>query len=71
MLSRRQTLALALANGLALTDRTALAAGEAAAPTVKSPVSFAVPPGACDCHVHVIPDPARFPFWSFTAAPLR
>ncbi|MGU3407445.1 amidohydrolase family protein [Methylobacterium brachiatum] len=64
MLSRRQTLALALANGLALTDRTALAAGEAAAPTVKSPVSFAVPPGACDCHVHVIPDPARFPFWA-------
>jgi predicted TIM-barrel fold metal-dependent hydrolase len=23
-----------------------------------------VPPGACDCHVHVFPDPAHFPFWS-------
>jgi len=25
-------------------------------------VDFAVPPGACDCHVHVFPDRARFPF---------
>ncbi|SFM80694.1 amidohydrolase family protein [Methylobacterium pseudosasicola] len=63
MLSRRQTLALALANGLALTGPPARAAGQAAAPTVKTAVSFPVPPGACDCHVHVIPDPAKFPFW--------
>ena len=27
-----------------------------------SGVDFAVPPGACDCHVHVFPDGARFPF---------
>lgn len=60
MLSRRQTLALAAA-GVALTDRTASAAD--AAPTVGTPVDFDVPPGACDCHVHVIPDPAKFPFW--------
>ena len=33
------------------------------ASAVKTPVSFAVPPGACDCHVHVFPDPAQFPFW--------
>jgi len=36
----------------------------AAAPsTVKTPVSFEVPRGACDCHVHVF-DPARFPYFS-------
>ena len=34
------------------------------APTVRTPVAFEVPRGACDCHVHVHPDPARFPFWS-------
>ncbi len=33
-------------------------------PTVKTPVDFKVPAGACDSHVHVFPDPARFPFWS-------
>jgi len=27
-----------------------------------SGVEFAVPPGACDCHVHVFPDARRFPF---------
>jgi len=45
------------------------AAGRSAAPaaqahTVRTPVNFPVPPGACDCHVHVFPDPADFPFWS-------
>jgi predicted TIM-barrel fold metal-dependent hydrolase len=34
-------------------------AGLAAAPTVRTPVDFEVPRGACDCHVHVF-DPARF-----------
>jgi predicted TIM-barrel fold metal-dependent hydrolase len=35
----------------------------AAAPsTVKTPVDFDVPPGACDCHVHVFSDPHKFPF---------
>jgi predicted TIM-barrel fold metal-dependent hydrolase len=29
--------------------------------SVLSPVNFPVPPGACDCHVHVIGDPERFP----------
>src|SRR6185437_6802766 len=27
----------------------------------RSPVDFAVPAGACDCHVHIVGDPARFP----------
>ena len=61
MISRRNTLKLGL--GLAVLGAgNAIAADEA--PTVKTPVNFAVPPGAVDCHVHVIPDPAQFPFWS-------
>jgi len=31
------------------------------APTVKTPVDFEIPRGACDCHVHVF-DPAHFPY---------
>jgi predicted TIM-barrel fold metal-dependent hydrolase len=38
------------------------AAGAAAPSTVKTPVEFEVPRGACDCHVHVFSDPAKFPF---------
>jgi predicted TIM-barrel fold metal-dependent hydrolase len=34
------------------------------APTVKTALNFAVPEGAADCHVHVIADPEKFPFWS-------
>ena len=59
MITRRD--GLALAGAMALTSHRASAA---AAPTVKTPVNFVVPRGACDCHVHVNPDPARFPFWS-------
>jgi predicted TIM-barrel fold metal-dependent hydrolase len=33
----------------------------ATAPTVRTPVNFDIPRGACDCHVHVF-DPARFPY---------
>ena len=36
-------------------------APRAAAATVRTAVDFAVPPGACDCHVHVF-DPAHFPY---------
>ena len=42
---------------------TALAMGPARAATRTTP-SFEVPAGACDCHVHVFPDPARFPFFA-------
>ena len=31
---------------------------------MKTPLSLDVPANACDCHVHVFPDPARFPFWN-------
>ncbi len=62
MLSRRTFLITAGAMGAA-----GIAGGgarAAAAPTVKTPVNFAVPAGACDSHVHVFPDSAKFPFWS-------
>src|SRR5437764_1488123 len=29
-----------------------------------TPVNFDVPAGACDCHTHIHPDPAKFPFFS-------
>jgi predicted TIM-barrel fold metal-dependent hydrolase len=59
MLSRR--------DGIKLAGVAAMiggAAQAATAPTVKTPVDFKVPANACDCHVHVFPDPVRFPFWS-------
>ena len=37
-------------------------AAGAAPSTVKTPVGFEVPRGACDCHVHVFSDPDKFPF---------
>ncbi len=61
MLSRRDAMTLAVAASVLATGGEVQAAG---APTVKTPVNFKVPAGACDCHVHVFPDPARFPFWS-------
>lgn len=65
MLSRREGLGLALGLGAG----TALRPGEAsaqAAPvsTVRTALTFTPPAGSCDCHVHVFPDPAKFPFWS-------
>lgn len=41
--------------------RTRPSPGGTEADTVLTPVDFAVPAGACDCHVHVIGDPARYP----------
>jgi predicted TIM-barrel fold metal-dependent hydrolase len=62
MLSRRTFIAMAGAAGAAtLGSKTTKAAS---APTVRTPVNFDAPSGACDCHVHVIPDSAQFPFWS-------
>lgn len=60
-ISRRNGLKLAASAAALGSSHTAWAAD---APTVRTAVSFAVPPGACDCHVHVFPDPAAFPFWS-------
>jgi predicted TIM-barrel fold metal-dependent hydrolase len=65
MLSRRDGLRLAGAVAAASLGGANFARAQtAAAPTVKTPVKFDVPPGAVDCHTHVFPDPAKFPFWS-------
>jgi predicted TIM-barrel fold metal-dependent hydrolase len=65
MITRRQSLTLAGATALVspLAPYSATAAPSTAR-TVKTPVNFKVPPGACDCHVHVFPDAGKFPFWS-------
>src|SRR5258708_1104764 len=36
--------------------------GKGSQPSTK--VNFEVPAGACDCHVHVFGDPARYPFFA-------
>jgi len=38
-----------------------MAALLATAPQPRTPINFAVPPGACDCHTHIFGDPQRFP----------
>jgi predicted TIM-barrel fold metal-dependent hydrolase len=60
MLTRRAMLSQIGAAGVALKA----GAGLAAAPsTVKTPVDFDVPRGACDCHVHIF-DSVHFPYFS-------
>jgi predicted TIM-barrel fold metal-dependent hydrolase len=59
---------------LAVTRRDVLRAAVAAAALGRvrttiaqpliTPVSFDVPAGACDCHVHIHGDPAKFPFFA-------
>ena len=53
-MTRREALA---AGALAFGGRVAFA--KAAQPA--TPLNFAVPAGACDCHTHIFGDPARFP----------
>ena len=63
MLTRRDMLKAGLAAGVA-----GFAAGErildAAAPQPRTKVNFDVPPGGCDCHVHVFGDPKQYPFFA-------
>jgi predicted TIM-barrel fold metal-dependent hydrolase len=60
MLNRRELLLASVAAGVAMNTKTAFA--KAAQPA--TPVNFEVPPGACDCHTHIHPDPEKFPFFS-------
>jgi predicted TIM-barrel fold metal-dependent hydrolase len=48
-----------VAAGVAMNNNTAFAT--AAQPA--TPVNFAVPAGACDCHTHIHPDPEKFPMF--------
>jgi predicted TIM-barrel fold metal-dependent hydrolase len=46
--------------------------GFAKASQPATPVGFAVPPHACDCHTHIYGDPEKFPLWpgrSYTPEP--
>jgi predicted TIM-barrel fold metal-dependent hydrolase len=59
MLTRRAMLGrVGTAAGAAWAMRAGVAAGAAS----RTAMDFEVPRGACDCHVHVFGDPARFPF---------
>jgi predicted TIM-barrel fold metal-dependent hydrolase len=62
MVSRRDVLKLAVAGAAALGRRSARMSAAASQPA--TPVRFAVPPGACDCHTHVFGDPRRFQYAS-------
>ncbi len=63
MLTRRRMLShIGAAGAASLTLKAGV--GLAAAPsTVKTPVNFDIPRGACDCHVHIF-DPVHFPYFS-------
>jgi predicted TIM-barrel fold metal-dependent hydrolase len=68
MLTRREVLIGTFAAGTFAPLR-----GAGAEPSMpKTRVSFEVPAGACDCHTHLHPDPAKFPFFagrSYTPEP--
>src|SRR5262245_10638851 len=56
-LTRRDLLAKATAASVACSGGVIYA--KASQPA--TPVNFDVPPGACDCHTHIVGDPAKFP----------
>jgi predicted TIM-barrel fold metal-dependent hydrolase len=60
MLTRRSMMLASIAAGATMNNKTALA--KAAQPS--TPVNFDIPAGACDCHTHIHPDPAKFPFFA-------
>lgn len=60
MLTRRSMMLASIAAGVAMNSRTVLA--KASQPA--TPVNFDIPAGACDCHTHIHPDPAKFPFFA-------
>src|SRR5690242_11069867 len=62
MLTRRDVVRNGLMAGAAtLLARPAPLFASASQPSTK--INFAVPPGACDCHVHVFGDPAKYAFF--------
>ena len=58
--TRREILTGAVATGMLLRGRP----GFAKASQPATPVNFAVPEHACDCHTHIFGDPAKFPYFS-------
>jgi predicted TIM-barrel fold metal-dependent hydrolase len=63
MISRRQVLLSSIAAGVTtvLQPVDFISAG---ASQPSTPLDFAVPSGACDCHTHIFGDPRQFPWFS-------
>ena len=61
MISRRKLLFGSMAAGAAALWRSNLLFAKAAQPA--TPVDFAVPPNACDCHTHIFGDARQFPWF--------
>src|ERR1700712_583335 len=59
MPTRRDVLLASIAAGVTMKARSVFA--KAAQPATA--VNFEVPAGAVDCHTHIHPDPAKFPFY--------
>src|SRR5947199_9774099 len=60
MVTRRDVLRGVVAGAALMNARFGFA--KASQPT--TPVNFAVPAGACDCHTHIHGDPAKFPWFA-------
>jgi predicted TIM-barrel fold metal-dependent hydrolase len=60
VLTRREVLVAAVAAGAVMRRR--LASAQPSQPA--TPVNFAVPAGACDCHTHIHGDPKSFPLFA-------
>ena len=62
MIARRKVLLGSLAAGAGAILRSKFLVAGASQPS--TPVNFAVPPNACDCHTHIFGDPRQFPWFS-------
>ena len=62
MLTRREVIKAGVAAGVS-SYVGGVSTASAAVPLPKTKVNFDVPPGGCDCHVHVFGDPKRYPFF--------
>ena len=62
MITRRKVLFGSIAAGAASILPSKLLMSKASQPSTS--VSFAVPPGACDCHTHIFGDAQQFPWFS-------
>lgn len=62
MITRRKVLLGSLAAGAGAILRSKFLVAGASQPS--TPVNFAVPPNACDCHTHIFGDPRQFPWFS-------
>src|ERR1700758_4164888 len=61
MITRRKVLIGSMAAGAAAILPSKSLIAKASQPS--TPVNFALPSGACDCHTHIFGDPQRFPWF--------